>query len=166
MTLEWQKIDRSLTNKKIPPLFSRAELRLPRHTNYITLQTPHDKSLFYGQNVLAVCTFLQSKHLKIPRWRYSVFFKANIQFQGAGPVVNRTLNSRHFILFKLILILREMLQAALLQRTTEMFTLMIFTGKETDQKLSCFIFVIKLSKFVTIYSNKKTFVRENSRVEC
>ena len=53
-----------------------------------------------------------------------------------------------------------MLQAALLQRTTEMFTLMIFTGKETDQKLSCFIFVIKLSKFVTIYNNKKSFVRE------
>ena len=59
-----------------------------------------------------------------------------------------------------------MLLAALLQRTTEMFTLMISTGKERDQKLSCFTLVIKLSKFVTIYNNKKSFVREKkSRAE-
>ena len=91
--------------------------------------------------------------------RYSVLKQIYIRRQwGWGSI--ETLNSTHFILFKLILILSEMLRAALLQRTTEMFTLMIFSGKETDQKLSCFIFVIKLSKFVTIYNNKKSFVCE------
>ena len=90
--------------------------------------------------------------------RYSVLKQIYIcrEWGRAGGSIE-TLNSSHFLLFKLILILSEMLQAALLQRTTELFTLMIFTGKETDQKLSCFTFVIKLSKFVTIYNNKKVF---------